>query len=406
MIPFSKLRKVSRGVWFAVVAGLISPSVIAAELGDWVEKSEAAMKAEKWQESLDWVSHVLTLPDAERKSYGPQLGVIYYRKGLCEIKLKRWAAAMESFEICYRDYPNDNRGMEGNIYQKMALLKWGEAAIGAEEWELAIGRFQKFSEERDRVRDQFPQGSFYINMAVAFYKLGKLSEGSENLEIAIRNKELFPTPEPAIIAGFQALVSSAVVKMDEQFLLDFIEKNRAQLIWKPYSMHQYSRVFMTLAGHSIEAGMERAALALYDFVPSSEATVDDLKERIKDAGPDANAMYKHELESLVAARAEGTTYDSIRLAGIALILEKQGDLKGAFSIYEELELNEVGSKNRENNLYNLIRIASLIPMPKEARDYAAMFISAYPGSSRIPELRSLLDPSGGKEAKELQKAGN
>jgi hypothetical protein len=51
----------------------------------------------------------------------------------------------------------------------------------------------------------------------------------------------------------------------------FINKNRGELVIEPYAMQQYSRVFMKLAGEAVSGDMERAAMALYQFVPSTEA---------------------------------------------------------------------------------------------------------------------------------------
>ena len=56
-----------------------------------------------------------------RAIFGPKFGVIYYKKGMAELKLaheakrsgdgleaRRWfALAAESFRICYEDFPND-----------------------------------------------------------------------------------------------------------------------------------------------------------------------------------------------------------------------------------------------------------------------------------------------------------
>ena len=87
------------------------------------------------------------------RRFGAQFGAIYYQKGVCEMKLKRWDEAMRSFETCYRDFPNAGTSPDSeNPYQIMALCKWGEAAMGAEKWELASGLFAKFIGERTRPR--------------------------------------------------------------------------------------------------------------------------------------------------------------------------------------------------------------------------------------------------------------
>ncbi|RYD37866.1 MAG: tetratricopeptide repeat protein, partial [Verrucomicrobiaceae bacterium] len=186
-------------VMMAVAISTLPATAQDKGLGGIIERATAAMDAGEWQEAFDLANRAVRLygEDDPRKVYGAQFGSVYYRKGLCEMKLKRWEDAMRSFEICYRDFPN-TAGDKGNIYQKMALLKWGEAAMGAEKPQVAIGYFAKFLEERDRTRDVFPQGSFYINLAICHYKLGHLPEGNDNLEIAIRNKGHFPTPDTGI----------------------------------------------------------------------------------------------------------------------------------------------------------------------------------------------------------------
>lgn len=127
------------------------------DLGALIGKALEAMKADKWEEALGSISEV-----EERfgkagplEAFGPQFGAVYFHKGTCEMKLKRWADAMRSFEICYRDFPNATPATEtGNVFQKMALFKWGEAAMGAGDWELAISRFRKFLNERDKENDK------------------------------------------------------------------------------------------------------------------------------------------------------------------------------------------------------------------------------------------------------------
>ena len=204
------------------------------------------------------------------RRFGAQFGAVYYQKGVCEMKLKRWDEAMRSFETCYRDFPNGGTSPDsGNPFQIMALCKWGEAAMGAEKWELAASLFAKFIGERDKTRDQFPKGSFYVNSAVCQYKLGRIAEGNENLEIAIRNKENFPTPESGIVAGFQALAGAAIALPNEQALLDFIDKNRGALVMDSSEDRRYAGVFLKLAGDAPAAGMRRAALAMYQLVPDS-----------------------------------------------------------------------------------------------------------------------------------------
>lgn len=320
-----------------------------------MEKSRVAMEGNRWQQALDATSQAVNRYGRNDpfRTYGAQFGAVYYRKGLCEMKLKRWQDALRSFEICYRDFPNEGAA-RNNPFQKMALLKWGEAAMGAGHWELAVSRFAKFTDERDKTRDKFPQGAFYINCAVCQYQLGRLPAGNENLEIAIRNKANFPTPESGIVAAFQALVAASITKHDEQALLDFIGKNRGELVIDPVEMKSYSGVLLKLAGDALAAGMQRAAIALYQFVPSTEA------------GPP----------------------EIVKLAAIALIHEKNGNVRGAFAAYQQLELYFPEAADREAYLYHLVRTATLVGEADPARLYAGRLLRDFPQSTRLAEIRA------------------
>ena len=325
-----------------------------ADLEAMVAKSQAAMDANRWEDALDFNKRVVNRYGQENpfQRYGAQFGAVYFRKGICEMKLKRWDEAMRSFEICYRDFPNVGAD-RGNIDQKMALLKWGEAAMGAEAWAVAIQRFSKFTEERDRQRDTFPQGAFYISLAVCHYRLGLMVEGNENLEIAIRNKADFPTPDSGIVAGFQALVETAVTRKDEQTLLDFIGKNRGGLIIPPDEMLPFSTVFLKLAGDALAAGMQRAAVAIYQFVPD---TGDDATERIK-------------------------------LRAMALIHEKNGNVRGAAAAYRQVERYFPKAPGREDDLYHMVRTAVLLGEEDPAKLYAGRLRAEFPDSARLGEIR-------------------
>ena len=323
-------------------------------LEELVEQARAAMAGSRWEQALELNTQVVERfgQDPPQKKYGAQFGAVFHHKGVCEMKLKKWQDAIRSFEICYRDFPN--QGVDrGNAFQKLALLKWGEAAMGAEEWELALSRFAKFRNERDPKRDEFPRGAFHINLAVCHYKLGQLPEGSENLEIAIHNKSEFPTPDTGIVAGFQGLVEAAIASRDEQAMLDFIRKNRGALIIDPVEMERFSGVFLKLAGDALTAGMQRAALAIYPFVPDSTSD----------------------------------STEAVKLAAIALIHEKNGNLRGAYAAYWQLERWFPGSANRENHLYHLVRTATLVGEAEAARTFAGRLARDFPASARLAEIR-------------------
>jgi tetratricopeptide (TPR) repeat protein len=358
------------------------------------------MLEQDWEKALDFNTRAIDAGGTDPLvRFGPQFGTIFYRKGLCEMKLKRWDDAMRSFEICYRDFPNE-ADTAANPFEKMALLKWGEAAMGAEDWALAASCFNKFLGERDRNRDTFPQGAFYVNLAICKYRLGWIAEGNENLEIAIRNRANFPTPDVGIIAGFQALVSASLASHDEQALIDFIGKNRGELLIEPFAMARYTPVFMKLAGDALAAKLYRAALAIYQFVPSTDVAIDDTRARLKAMGgiseiadgttEFSKAQLEQDLAALEAVRRENKAPETIKLAALAWMHESLGNPRAAFAAYQQLELYYPDSINREENLYHLIRISSRLGPVTGTRAYAETFINDFPESDKLDIVRRLL----------------
>jgi tetratricopeptide (TPR) repeat protein len=332
------------------------------DLESLIEKSRGAMKESRWEQALDF--NIQAVNRYGRKDplrlFGPQFGAIYFHKGTCEMKLKKWTGAMQSFEICYRDFPNTGVPPDrSNPFQKLALLKWGEAAMGEGNWELAINRFIKFIAERDRSRDTFTKGAFYINLAVCQYKLGHIPEGNENLEIAINNQENFPTPASGIAAGFQALVMTAVEQRNEQALLDFIGKNRGGLFIRSAGKKGYSQSFLKLAGDALAAGMQRASLAIYQLVPSFPSSASSVESP-----------------------------DIIRLPAVALIHEKNGNVRGAFAAYQLLAMYFPNSANREDVLYHLVRTASILGEMEIAHSRTNEIFAEFPNSPHLLEIQA------------------
>ena len=394
------MKKLLLALAFAATA---VPASAQESLPELVDAALLAMKEEKWAEALALNTKAAGFgknPKMAIQLYGAQFGTIIYRKGMCELKLKKFDDAMKSFESCYKDYPNDKVAGGGNVFQKMSLLKWGDAAFGLEDNELAITQWKKFLQERDKAKDKYSQGSFHVNMAIAHYRLGKITEGSEHLETAIQNKDTFPTPDEAIVAGFQALVSAAITKPDERALLDFTAKNRGGLIVAPYAMQRYSKVFMKLAADALEANMTESALSLYQFVPATEVAIDDLRARIRDMGhlPRLSsgtlrldkASLETQLTALEAEQRGNKSIEMFKLAVIAYIHETNGNVYGSHAAYLQLEKYFPKSEKREDNLFHLVRTSSVVGNIMATQKYGELFLATFPESKYKPDVQKLM----------------
>lgn len=374
------------------------------DLGGMVAKSLAAMNAEKWEEALAILDAAIKRFGKNPQLFGPQFGVLYYRKGICEMKVKRWGEAMKSFEICYRDFPNQGGNVKaggGNVYHKKALLKWGEAAMGAEDWQTAIRQFKKYLEEKDK-SEEYPRGTFQINMAICHYRLGKIPEGNTFLETAIKNKNdaAYNVPEAGIVAAFQALVAAVIDKSNEQALIDFIAKNRADITLEPYEMGDFTKLYMKLAADAIAVDMERSAMLLYQLIPTIESSVQDTKQKIaalsfrpgiKDGTRTLNTKTLQDtLKGLESDIRANKLPEITKLAAAAFIHEQDGNNRGAYAAYEQLELYFPKAEKREDNLYNLVRTASIIGEVVKTEQYGQKFLKTFPNSKYVPQVRRML----------------
>ncbi|MCW1922362.1 tetratricopeptide repeat protein [Luteolibacter arcticus] len=380
-----------------------APVAAAAEVTDLTTKALAEMEAGRWEEALKLLAECVEKHDAKALDlYGRSFGVTWYRKGICELRLKRWDDAAQSFETCYRKYPNPSTNGNvnaGNLYHKRALLRWGEAAQGAGKYEEAIRLFAKFMEERDKARDdEFDPGSYYLNLAICHFRLGQIPEGIEPLETAIQNKPRFRAPDSGIIAAFQAFVEAAIAKREEKALLSFLERNRSGIVLEPFEMEPYAGLFLKFATDALAAGMDGAALVLCQLVPPGDVMTADLKSRLARLGNRgevkeltrtvSKAKLQASIDALEKQRTAGEPFEVIQLGLIAVVHEKRGNLRGALAAYRQLEQYFPKAAKREDHLFQLVRTTAILGEP--AGEYGERFLKDFPNSKHLPAVRRLL----------------
>ena len=360
----------------------------------------AAMEAGKWEEALQLFDRCVQAhgPDALAK-FGPSFGVTWYRKGICEMQLKRPEAAAKSFEICYRDFPNTAKTAE-NLYNKRALIRWGEAAQAMGNHAEAIRLFTKFLAERDKSKEPFEPGSFYLQLALCHLACGDVVQGAENLETAVRNRKGFATPDSGIVATLQSLVATSITKKDAATLTAFLGKNKGALVISPFEMATYAPVFVRMATDAMTASMDQAALDLFQLIPPSEKIAAALKAKIDGMGEQPSvteagrALVKADLQAMLDALEksvrDGSCHEAIQLGATAVIRERQGDLRGAYQACEQLESRFPHAKDRETYLFNVVRTGAALGEPAAAAKYGPQFLETYPESKQGPAVRRLM----------------
>lgn len=361
--------------------------------------------AAKWNEALGYLKEATNTFDGRAlQLYGPKFGWFWYFRGTCELKLGKFDDAIKSFKVCHQKYHNDDSdGSNINIYANKSLLKWGEAAQGKKDWDEAIGRYKQFLAKRDPERDNFEKGAFYINMAICHFKAGKIAGGTENLEIAIKNKNIFPTPSAGIMAAFQAFVETAIAKKDQNAFLDFLKKHRADVVFQPWESAPFSPIFMQLAASALGEDLTKIAFELYALVPGSLEADDSLRSAVRKVGgferaiPDGSSIYllpslQKEIAQGAERKKKGQVPEVTALAATAYVHEQEGNVRGAYVAYKMLEefYNNTPKDKRENYLYQLVRTSSIVGRVLETEREGRKFLKLFPGSQYEDAVRSLM----------------
>ncbi|BDS05705.1 hypothetical protein NT6N_07450 [Oceaniferula spumae] len=369
--------------------------------------------------------------------YGPKFGVIYYRKGLCELKLadiakrankrdestKWFEEAAKSFESCYKKFPNGAAGMADstNSVHKASLQRWAEASMGKTDYKEAIKLYQKFLNERDKSRDKLlpTPGGFYINLAICHFLMEKpqIPQGITHFETALKNKTQMRTQDGGIVAAFLALSQAVIQEKNEQAMVDFLNKNRADITLAPYQMYEFTPVFLKLAGNALEADMYVAAFNLYALVPGTDEAIQDIKVRIEQLGDRRgirDGLNTLELDRLKKGMAKlrekqrSGDPDDVKVLSAMTYLQDQADnQRGVYGALEQLELYYKKSTKREDNLFSLVRVSSLIGEILATEHYGSIFLKDFPESEKVDSVRRLMLSSlffGGEYKKSLEVA--
>ena len=395
--------------------------VSAQNLQAQISNANTAFQKGDYEGSRNTLEHVTKTFGARAPMlYGPKFGVIYYRKGICELKLageakrgnrqadasKWFEEAAKSFDVCYTKYPNGAPDMAPtiNTAHKTCLQRWAETKMGLKDYDEALRLYNKFEAERDKSKDKkLPSlGGFNINLAICnFLKIEPdLGEGIGKFEQALVNKKKWGTSDAAVVAAFLALSQAVVKQGQEGAMVDFLNKNRADLTLEPYQMYEFSPLFLKLAANALEADMYIAARNLYSMIPSSEVIIADIDARINQLPgrrgivDGANTIevgrLKKGLEGLREKVSSGDPDDVSILTAMCFLHDKVGNQRGVYAGLQLLERYYNKSKKRETNLYNLVRVSSLLGLIVDTEKHGKVYLDNFPESDKAESVRRMM----------------
>ena len=351
--------------------------------------------------------------------YGPKFGGMYYRKGIVELKLANLAKrsqnakaarewfkkAAQSFATCYEKYPDGapNMAKTLNPAYNASLQRWAEACVGMGDYDKALQLYLKFQKERKPKDKYLPTpGGFYINLATCnFLKSNPdVETGLKYLEIALKNKVKMKTSDSSIVAGFLALSQAVIESKNEAAMVDFLNKNRADITMEPYKMYNFIPVLLKLAGDALNSEMYVATFNLYAMIPGSDEILEDIRVREEQLGDRPGikdglniieaATLRATADKIKKRLSEGKSHDAKVLTAMAYLQDKMGNHRGVLGVLNQLELYYKKNVNRETNLFNLVRVSSVLGDIGDTEKYGSLFIKNFPASSKASTVRRLM----------------
>ncbi|PQJ28253.1 tetratricopeptide repeat protein [Rubritalea profundi] len=404
----------------ASLVGMAPTQVSAQDIQEAVPLGIQAMNEKKWEQAQGIFAKIIESYGGDRgkRLFGGRFGIIYYNKGYAEQKMatnfkglggeenlakaaEYSSLAKESFTKSYA-IPSDDKSK--NIYHKKSLLCKGQAHQALEEYEEAITSYKKFIAERGP-RDKFNRGMYQINMAICHFRLDEpqIKEGIVFFDTSLKNKDRWKTPNTAIVSAFQALTRAMIATKNERALIDFLNQNRSAITLRPYQMVQFGPFFQKLATDALTADMQQAAYSLFALIPGTEVALSDLggiKEKLAlypglaiKEGSDfiSKERISKWYSDLRDKDRSGDPPEVLALSALAFTHESNGNVRGAYRAYEQLELYFRDSTRREVNLYNLVRTSAVADELSVTVGYAQKFLAKYPESKyREPAANMML----------------
>ncbi|MEM8952781.1 MAG: tetratricopeptide repeat protein [Verrucomicrobiota bacterium] len=399
--PFTKtLFGCVASVLFAI---LIVPADVRGQ--DSIEvlynKSIAAMNEGNWEEGLKLCDSIIAeygefaLPD-----YGPMFGGIYYNKGFCEMKLKEYAKAAESFktsnETFYNLRPDDPRGdvrESINPYEKRAVFQWALCEQLAQNYEEALKLYEKF-QSLNPDPDEFEPGAYFINLAICQSNVGQMAEAKGSLKRVFDNQVAYKVKTPSLIQGFFHLGMAWVKKgaEDPKVMVganEFLDDYMARLRLRAWEMQRYNPLIVQLAQQAGQAKQFEFALRVYSLYAGLEDAKADLLDRASEYGGVTEKL-QIEIDKIDEELAKPDPLDVNVLRGIAACYDGVGDLEAYYILYQDIERRYQDSAERPAILFGATRGAAGTGDVEGTQRYGLEFIENFPTHELYDQVSSLM----------------
>ncbi|HUF62453.1 MAG TPA: tetratricopeptide repeat protein [Verrucomicrobiales bacterium] len=358
------------------------------------------MESDEWEQAHASFSRIVEVfgTDDPMTFYGPQFGVIYYHKGLCEMRLGRYDEAIGSFETCHRQFPNrvldDAETPSINKYWKVSVFEWAAALQQVEDYESALRKYKEFLELKPEP-GSFKPAAYFINIGICYIKSRKVVEGETEIAKAFDKKDEYGATAAdlwralVVLARGWMAVEEGEREATQARGVKFLNTYRHLLAQDHFLMSGYTSTLLVLGQEATKADMSSLALQLYSYVPDSQRAILEADVFHTPGGRMAPADQRKR-DGLKAAVDSGDPPEINAFFGIAQAYQNRGDNRAGMVIYEQLANRYLKSKNRPEILHAATAMAAGIGEMLKAQKYGLIFLEQYPEHELKDEVASLL----------------
>ncbi len=357
------------------------------DIGTLYNKSVQEMSEQKWEEALKIIDQVIKeFGEFAYDDYGAMFGGIYYNKGICELRLRDYENAAESFRKSHEDFPNDKpEGKESapdgiNPYEKTAVFQRALCMQLAQKYQEALDLYKKF-EGLKPGPDELQPGAFFINQGICQANLGQLDEAMKSITMVFDNQARYRIQTANLLQGFVHLGGAwSRLAMENPEAAEeahrFMDKYLPQLRMKPYEMQKFNPLVIKMAQ---EAGKDKQyglALRYYSLYAGTMDAIQDLLDRAIAYGG-VTAKIQEEIDALQAKIDSGDPVDVNVLRGIAACYEGLGNFHASLVIFRFLEKVYPKSQSRPEILFGSTRAAAAHGDVTATQQYGLEFLEKY-----------------------------
>ncbi len=106
---------------------------------------DVAISEKEWAQAEAKIEKLLANQRCALAIKASVFGAVYFKKGWCEYRQKKWAEAIGSFKACYQKFPSNRN--DKNQYHHESLRRWADALYMMKDYEEAARLYRKYISE-------------------------------------------------------------------------------------------------------------------------------------------------------------------------------------------------------------------------------------------------------------------